>query len=171
MLQANTDPENGKINPGSKGLNATSSKYSRLFLVSYPTCPYNFMEICSHDTDFPETWENNSCMQGVERNIPKMFPVVHCVIFDLSRKFHVNPFSRFPVMLLGDTQTHTQTNQQRWNYPPSFGGGKNDIKMKIYIHVYLNNHRGRLRITITRPYSILAMPICFCHTLVKADKR
>ena len=45
MLPTNMDTENKKRNPVSKGLHLLSPKCSRLFLVSKPTYPKNFMKI------------------------------------------------------------------------------------------------------------------------------
>ena len=43
---------------------------------------------------------NRPRIQGVNRNIPKMFHSAHCVKSVIFWKFHENPFNRFSVMLL-----------------------------------------------------------------------
>ena len=56
--------------------------------------------------------EKISCVQGVEWNILKMFPIVLCIKSHLPWKFHENPFSRFSIMLLTDRQTDRQTDER-----------------------------------------------------------
>ena len=63
------------------------------------------------------------CVQGVKRNILKLFQMVSCTKSHLSWKFHENPFTRFSVMLLKDKQTHKPTEMK--TLPSPFGEGKN----------------------------------------------
>ena len=59
-----------------------------------------------HNNDLrPELAEgkHRSCIQRVNRNIPKMFEIVLLLMSNLSWKLYKNPFLCFPVMLLTNT--------------------------------------------------------------------
>ena len=64
-----------------------------------------------------------SCVQGVQWNILKMFPIVPCIKSHLPWKFHENPFSHFSVIMLTDRQTNRQSNGQQWKHNLRHGGG------------------------------------------------
>ena len=53
--------------------------------------------------------KNRPRIQGVNRDIPKIFQIALCVMFVFFWKFHENPLSRFSVMLLTDIQTDRPT--------------------------------------------------------------
>ena len=92
LLLASTDPKNGKIDPVSKGLKATS-------FVHPLAC------------NFPN-WrgftEKNTYMKGSN--------VVICVLFNLFWKFHGNLFSHFSAMFLKDRKTNKPTNKHELKY-------------------------------------------------------
>ena len=54
-------------------------------------------------TNMDPNREKESCIQGVNPIIPKMFQTVPRVIASISLKFHENPLIDFTVMLLTDT--------------------------------------------------------------------
>ena len=71
-------------------------------------------------------YTNRPRIQGVNRNIQKMFQIVSCVMSVLFWQFHENPFNRFSAMLLRgmDSSQNVEKNScvqgVKWNIPKMF---------------------------------------------------
>ena len=103
MLLVNRDPDNRKIDPGSKGLNITSPKCSRLLLVLCWTFFWKFHEnwfiwfsaMLLSDIYSTKNRKWIVLFKGSNGTSHRMFQVVSCTKFHPSWKFHENPFTRF----------------------------------------------------------------------------
>ena len=96
--------------------------------------------------DFSEKMGKNSCVQGVEWKILKMFRIVTCIKSHLPWKFHEDPFGRF-FRYVANRQTDRQTDKATdndENYgsaegPPRGVENRNllshpdDIRMEAYV--------------------------------------
>ena len=56
--------------------------------------------------------KNRPWIQEVNRNSLKLFQIVHSLMCDLSWKFHENPFIRFLMMSLRDTDLFENTEKE-----------------------------------------------------------
>ena len=93
-------------------------KFSQLFFVSCPTYPENFMKIPFALHNIAEKHASRKILypSGYTQHLKMLHPVP-CAAPDLSCKSHENPFTRFSVMLLTDTDSPTKWIEKNLPYP------------------------------------------------------